>query len=303
MADQEFSTAKPDLQAIEVLTPSNDDILQRKAGAWANRTIAQLKTDLAYTIPVASDTAYDATSWNANTDVPTKNAVRDKIEAMGGGASSPLLLTSNLAAEIPLTLRGHASQSVPLFTLENSGGTDGLTITLDGNNSPTYVAPMTHIFSDGNVYFQVQGNTFSSTAPAGQFRTVVATKVGLEVKLAGSQAANAFQITSSAGADGDLFNVSATGFQKGGGGANVASASAIAPTGNVFHVTGTTNITSITSTGIIAGTRITIIFDDILTFTDGNNLKLAGNFVTSADDTISLVFDGTNFYEVGRSVN
>jgi|GEM_PF-6329681 len=86
-------------------------------------------------------------------------------------------------------------------------------------------------------------------------------------------------------------------------GADVASAAAIVPTGNVFHVTGTTNITSITSTGIQAGTFITIIFDGILTFTDGSNLKLAGNYVTSADDTISLVYDGTNWYELCRSGN
>lgn len=37
---------------------------------------------------VPSDTAYDATSWNANTDVPTKNAVRDKIESLATGAGS-----------------------------------------------------------------------------------------------------------------------------------------------------------------------------------------------------------------------
>lgn len=86
-------------------------------------------------------------------------------------------------------------------------------------------------------------------------------------------------------------------------GAAVASAAAIVPTGNVFHVTGTTNITSITSTNVPAGTVITLIFDGILTFTDGSNLKLAGNFVTTADDTITLVFDGTNWYECGRSVN
>lgn len=86
-------------------------------------------------------------------------------------------------------------------------------------------------------------------------------------------------------------------------GADVASAAAIAPTGNLFHVTGTTNITSITSTGIAAGTEITIIFDGVLTFTDGSNLSLAGNFVTSADDTITLKFDGTNWYEICRSVN
>ena len=33
-------------------------------------------------IPTVSDTAYNATSWNTNTDAPTKNAVRDKVETM-----------------------------------------------------------------------------------------------------------------------------------------------------------------------------------------------------------------------------
>lgn len=86
-------------------------------------------------------------------------------------------------------------------------------------------------------------------------------------------------------------------------GADVASAVAIVPTGNLFHVTGTTNITSITATGVVAGSEITIIFDDVLTFTDGSNLVLAGNFVTTTGDTITLKFDGTNFYETCRSVN
>jgi hypothetical protein len=86
-------------------------------------------------------------------------------------------------------------------------------------------------------------------------------------------------------------------------GGDVASAAAITPTGNTFHVTGTTSITSITTTGMTAGAVIQIIFDDVLTFTDGNNLVLAGNFVTSAGDTITLVYDGTNFYELCRSVN
>lgn len=70
---------------------------------------------------------------------------------------------------------------------------------------------------------------------------------------------------------------------------SIASATAlIVPSGRVFFVTGTTNVTSI---------------EGILTFTDGNNLKLAGNLVTSADDTISLAYNGTNWYETGRSVN
>ena len=36
-----------DLTAIAELTPSNDDIIQRKAGAWTNRSMSQLATDLA----------------------------------------------------------------------------------------------------------------------------------------------------------------------------------------------------------------------------------------------------------------
>lgn len=34
------------------------------------------------------DEAYDATAWNGSTEVPTKNAVRDKIEAMGGATGT-----------------------------------------------------------------------------------------------------------------------------------------------------------------------------------------------------------------------
>lgn len=48
-----------DLAAIAALSPTNDDIIQRKAGAWTNRTMAQLKTDLAsdieYIIIACSD--------------------------------------------------------------------------------------------------------------------------------------------------------------------------------------------------------------------------------------------------------
>ncbi len=88
-----------------------------------------------------------------------------------------------------------------------------------------------------------------------------------------------------------------------GSGSSVASAATISATGGVFHVIGTTTITSVSGTGIQAGTQVTIIFDNVLTFTDGSNLKLNGNFVTTADDTITLTYDGTSWFEVSRSVN
>lgn len=83
----------------------------------------------------------------------------------------------------------------------------------------------------------------------------------------------------------------------------VASAATITlPANNgVVTVSGTTNITSVTATR--PEDRVTLKFADVLTFTDGSNLKLAGNMSTTADDTITLVCDGTNWYETGRSAN
>jgi len=71
--------------------------------------------------------------------------------------------------------------------------------------------------------------------------------------------------------------------------------------GKYFNITGTTNITSVTASW--SGRIVILKFAGILTFTDGSNLKLAGNFVTSADDTITLISDGTNWIETGRSAN
>lgn len=69
----------------------------------------------------------------------------------------------------------------------------------------------------------------------------------------------------------------------------------------IVEVTGTTSITGVNARAV--GERVTLVFTGILTVTDGGNLKLAGNFVTSADDTITLVSDGTNWIEVARAVN
>lgn len=85
---------------------------------------------------------------------------------------------------------------------------------------------------------------------------------------------------------------------------SIASAAALTvPFGTeVALITGTTNITSMTATGR-GGQRVTLIFAGILTFTDGSNLRLAGNLVTTADDSITLVCDGSNWTEISRSVN
>ena len=66
-----------DLVAIAGLSPSNDDFMQRKAGAWTNRTIAQVKTDLGLSGTNSGDQVIsDATI--TTTDVTTNNATTSK---------------------------------------------------------------------------------------------------------------------------------------------------------------------------------------------------------------------------------
>jgi hypothetical protein len=80
-----------------------------------------------------------------------------------------------------------------------------------------------------------------------------------------------------------------------------AAALALPAAGEFFTVTGTTNITSIT--GHWRGRRVTLQFGGILTVTDGAGLALAGNFVTANASTLTLVSNGSTWFESSRSSN
>jgi hypothetical protein len=69
--------------------------------------------------------------------------------------------------------------------------------------------------------------------------------------------------------------------------------------------TANTSATTITNfTGGVTGQTITLLFTDAnTTLTDGTNLKLAGAFSSTADDTMTLFYNGTAWYEMSRSVN
>lgn len=77
-------------------------------------------------------------------------------------------------------------------------------------------------------------------------------------------------------------------------GANVASASTIAPTGGIFHVTGTTQITTISlpRTGFTGS--IQIIPDAAFTTATGGNIALASTAVVGR--VLTMTYDGTSWY-------
>jgi parallel beta-helix repeat protein len=86
----------------------------------------------------------------------------------------------------------------------------------------------------------------------------------------------------------------------------VASTATVSPPNRsrFIQVTGTANITSIV--GSWPGRIITLIFTGTAGgtgVTAGSNLKMPSNFVYTPNDTITFVGDGTNWYEMCRSVN
>lgn len=70
-----------DLTAIAALTPTNDDIVQRKAGAWTNRTPAQVKTDLALT---KTDVGLANVDNTADTAKPVSSAQQTALDGKQG---------------------------------------------------------------------------------------------------------------------------------------------------------------------------------------------------------------------------
>jgi hypothetical protein len=72
--------------------------------------------------------------------------------------------------------------------------------------------------------------------------------------------------------------------------------------GNAFIVTGTTNFGTIS--GGWAGRIVVLKFTDALTIFDGGgSVKLAGNFTSTADDMLTLLYDGNVWLELSRSAN
>jgi hypothetical protein len=96
-----------------------------------------------------------------------------------------------------------------------------------------------------------------------------------------------------------------------GGSASIASAAAInlPYTGGFFNVTGTSTIATVAPAAAMNGRVVTLRFDSAITIAQSSgapaNLFLAGgvNFSATANDTLTLASDGTNWIEVARSVN
>lgn len=131
-----------DLTTIAGLTPTNDDVVQRKAGAWTNRTPAQLKTDLAVGISDVSglQTALDAKAALAS---PTFTGTPAAPTATQGTNTTQLATTAYVQTEagllVPKSLIDAKGDLIVGSAADTVGrlapGTDGHVLTLDSAQS------------------------------------------------------------------------------------------------------------------------------------------------------------------------
>ncbi len=93
--DSEKQPLDSDLTAIAALSPTNDDIIQRKTGAWTNRTMAQLAADLTTLAPLASPaftgnpTAPTAAASDNDTSIATTAFVMAQRGDIPSGSTLP----------------------------------------------------------------------------------------------------------------------------------------------------------------------------------------------------------------------
>ena len=133
-----------DLTAIVGLSPNNDDILQRKAGAWTNRTPAQVKTDLALTktdVGLSNVPNIDATNRANHTGTQTASTISDFA------TSAQTAVAGDLATKVSVNNGGgetfyDAGNSGAAISLNLSNG-NVQKLTLTANCTITLTSPAT----------------------------------------------------------------------------------------------------------------------------------------------------------------
>ena len=134
------------------------------------------------------DDPYDAATWNGNTEVPTKNAVRDKIESLSSGGITALTgdVTASGSGSVPATLAtaqpgAHTWALTQTFTLapvftDASGTRTALGGTTVGGNLFTLTNPSAVTF------LRVNADNTVTARSAANFKTdlsLVSSDVGL----------------------------------------------------------------------------------------------------------------------------
>lgn len=186
------STYQPldaDLTALAGLTPTNDDVLQRKAGGWVNRSIAQLKSDFNLTksdvglsnvdntpdaskpVSTAQQTAIDAKVADAINDgtttiAPSQNAVFDALALKQNSLGFTAENTANKATDFSVinNTKFPTTQACSTYVVGLGYITGNQSITLSGDVSGTGTTAITTTIGAGKVTNAMLAGSIDLTA-------------------------------------------------------------------------------------------------------------------------------------------
>jgi hypothetical protein len=190
-----YQPLDPDLTALAALAPSNDDFVQRKAGAWTNRTIAQVKTDLGLSGTNTGD--QDLSSYATTAAVALGYQPLDSdLTSIGGLAPSnddfiqrkagawTNRTVAQIKADLGLTGTNSGDQTITLTGDVTGSGTGAFTATIgSGVVSLAKLADM----ATASVYYRKTGGTGS---PEVQTLATLKTDLGLSGTNSGDNAVN-----------------------------------------------------------------------------------------------------------------
>jgi hypothetical protein len=147
------------LAAIAGLSPANDDFLQRKAGAWTNRTVAQVKTDLGLTGTNSGDQTItltgDVTGSGTGSFAATISsgvvtlakmanlAANSIIGNNTGSAAAPIALTVSQVKALLAIAAGDVSGLGSLATASSVSLSTQATGTLQAAQAPAHTGDVT----------------------------------------------------------------------------------------------------------------------------------------------------------------
>lgn len=139
-----------DLTDIAVLTPTNDDLLQRKAGAWTNRTPAQVLADLlASSVAITGVTSpsqitanqddYNPTGLSTTSTLRLSTDASRNITGLQGGAAGRIMVIHNVGS-FDLVLKNADTASTAANRFELWGDVtvkpkQGITLQYDATSS------------------------------------------------------------------------------------------------------------------------------------------------------------------------
>ncbi len=297
-----FATSTVD-NATTALIDDIHIITHTSTGTPANGLGSGILFKLESNTPATRDASRIATRWIDVVDATRTAAVTIETASSGTlteaarfdyktgntftGLGTPGIFT-RVAAASPGGVQGAAQYGLSGFTSLPGDGPSMLFFATDNGGVKGFV---------GRVSAVVEASSGGAVAPG-----------GTEV-FSGAVAINVRKDADDTNATTEVARWSAAGVYNVFKGADINSATAagtIVPTGNLFHVTGTTGITAITTTNIKPGTTIRIIFDGALTIThNGSTLFLTGatNFTTSANDILEFSYDGSKWFETARVNN